>query len=192
MPARVNSASSAAGGASLSQTPSTAVAAGTSPAASSTIPSNGSGTSTGGANGPVVKNAARYKTELCRAFTEKGLCKYGDKCQVFLNKETCNVASMLIDRPFFPLLSLALASTVCARQRRGAEDPASSQVQDRVLPHVPQHRPLPVGQQQNKKQKQNKDNNKTKKTRTTSARSKQKHTSRIENKKKHLHFTTFS
>ncbi len=29
-----------------------------------------------------VKNAARYKTELCRAFLEKGFCKYGEKCQV--------------------------------------------------------------------------------------------------------------
>lgn len=26
-------------------------------------------------------NQARYKTELCRAFQDKGVCKYGEKCQ---------------------------------------------------------------------------------------------------------------
>ncbi len=26
--------------------------------------------------------SGRYKTELCRAFQEKGTCKYGEKCQV--------------------------------------------------------------------------------------------------------------
>jgi butyrate response factor len=26
-------------------------------------------------------NAARYKTELCRSFSENGYCRYGDKCQ---------------------------------------------------------------------------------------------------------------
>lgn len=29
-------------------------------------------------------NQARYKTELCRAFQDKGVCKYGEKCQVNL------------------------------------------------------------------------------------------------------------
>jgi hypothetical protein len=27
-------------------------------------------------------NQGRYKTELCRAFQDKGVCKYGEKCQV--------------------------------------------------------------------------------------------------------------
>lgn len=27
-------------------------------------------------------NQTRYKTELCRAFQDKGVCKYGEKCQV--------------------------------------------------------------------------------------------------------------
>ena len=44
----------------------------------------------GGLRPELVKqgNQARYKTELCRAFQDKGICKYGDKCQVFL-WETC-------------------------------------------------------------------------------------------------------
>ena len=29
---------------------------------------------------PVI-NAARYKTELCRSYSENGYCRYGDKCQ---------------------------------------------------------------------------------------------------------------
>ena len=38
----------------------------------------------GGMRPELVKqgNQARYKTELCRAFQDKGICKYGDKCQV--------------------------------------------------------------------------------------------------------------
>ena len=30
----------------------------------------------------VKKGNTRYKTELCRAWQDKGACKYGDKCQV--------------------------------------------------------------------------------------------------------------
>jgi len=33
-----------------------------------------------GAVRPVV-NAARYKTELCRSYSENGYCRYADKCQ---------------------------------------------------------------------------------------------------------------
>jgi len=29
---------------------------------------------------PVI-NAVRYKTELCRSFSENGYCRYGEKCQ---------------------------------------------------------------------------------------------------------------
>lgn len=34
-------------------------------------------------NGTVKNsvNVARYKTELCRSFSENGVCRYGDKCQ---------------------------------------------------------------------------------------------------------------
>jgi len=35
---------------------------------------------TTGAVHPVI-NAARYKTELCRSYSENGYCRYGDKCQ---------------------------------------------------------------------------------------------------------------
>ena len=40
--------------------------------------------STGGSLGGKFKqrNMNRYKTELCRAFEEAGLCKYAEKCQV--------------------------------------------------------------------------------------------------------------
>lgn len=30
---------------------------------------------------PASSSSSRYKTELCRSFTENGLCKYGGKCQ---------------------------------------------------------------------------------------------------------------
>ncbi|KAK2847146.1 hypothetical protein Q5P01_010145 [Channa striata] len=30
---------------------------------------------------PTSSSSSRYKTELCRSFTESGLCKYGGKCQ---------------------------------------------------------------------------------------------------------------
>ncbi|XP_028320542.1 mRNA decay activator protein ZFP36L1 [Gouania willdenowi] len=33
------------------------------------------------AGSPSVTSSSRYKTELCRSFTENGLCKYGGKCQ---------------------------------------------------------------------------------------------------------------
>jgi len=29
----------------------------------------------------IEMNMARYKTELCRSFSENGYCRYGDKCQ---------------------------------------------------------------------------------------------------------------
>ena len=45
-------------------------------------PKDGKDGKDGGSRGVTIKNAARYKTELCRAFTEKGVCKYGEKCQV--------------------------------------------------------------------------------------------------------------
>jgi hypothetical protein len=35
-----------------------------------------------GGRGHQGQTSARYKTEQCRAFTEKGMCKYGTKCQV--------------------------------------------------------------------------------------------------------------
>jgi len=35
-----------------------------------------------GQNPFVKKGNTRYKTELCRAFQERGFCKYGEKCQV--------------------------------------------------------------------------------------------------------------
>jgi len=41
--------------------------------ASSTTSSNGSG--------QTKVNTSRYKTELCRPFSEHGTCKYGEKCQ---------------------------------------------------------------------------------------------------------------
>lgn len=31
--------------------------------------------------GQTQVSLTRYKTELCRPFTETGICKYGDKCQ---------------------------------------------------------------------------------------------------------------
>ncbi|XP_066518532.1 mRNA decay activator protein ZFP36L1 [Hoplias malabaricus] len=30
---------------------------------------------------PLANSSSRYKTELCRTFTERGVCKYGSKCQ---------------------------------------------------------------------------------------------------------------
>ena len=36
----------------------------------------------GGAQNKTKVHSNRYKTELCRAFLEKGQCKYGEKCQV--------------------------------------------------------------------------------------------------------------
>lgn len=41
---------------------------------------NGNRVSSDVQNGPGV-NLARYKTELCRSFSESGFCRYGDKCQ---------------------------------------------------------------------------------------------------------------
>ncbi len=43
----------------------------------------GGGASVAGGVGNVSKqiNYSRYKTELCRQFSENGECKYGDKCQ---------------------------------------------------------------------------------------------------------------
>ncbi len=42
-------------------------------------------------------NQARYKTELCRAFQDKGTCKYGEKCQV---REPCRSSELLWLRSF--------------------------------------------------------------------------------------------
>nr|XP_046244856.1 mRNA decay activator protein ZFP36 [Scatophagus argus] len=38
-------------------------------------------TSSSSSNSSVSSSSSRYKTELCRSFTESGLCKYGGKCQ---------------------------------------------------------------------------------------------------------------
>ncbi|XP_029303009.1 mRNA decay activator protein ZFP36L1 [Cottoperca gobio] len=38
-------------------------------------------TSSSSSTSSVSSSSARYKTELCRSFTESGLCKYGGKCQ---------------------------------------------------------------------------------------------------------------
>ena len=49
-------------------------------------------TTSGGMTRPeLVKqgNQARYKTELCRAFQDKGMCKYGEKCQVSMLERLC-------------------------------------------------------------------------------------------------------
>ncbi len=37
----------------------------------------------------IKKGNSRYKTELCRAFQEKGFCKYSDKCQVCVRACAC-------------------------------------------------------------------------------------------------------
>ncbi|XP_075906063.1 mRNA decay activator protein ZFP36L1 [Nelusetta ayraudi] len=34
-----------------------------------------------GSSSSVSSSSSRYKTELCRSFTESGMCKYGSKCQ---------------------------------------------------------------------------------------------------------------
>ncbi|XP_044059562.1 mRNA decay activator protein ZFP36 isoform X2 [Siniperca chuatsi] len=38
-------------------------------------------TSSSSSTSSVSTSSSRYKTELCRSFTESGLCKYGGKCQ---------------------------------------------------------------------------------------------------------------
>lgn len=38
-------------------------------------------TSSSSASSSVSSSSSRYKTELCRSFSENGLCKYGGKCQ---------------------------------------------------------------------------------------------------------------
>ncbi|XP_037631999.1 mRNA decay activator protein ZFP36L1 isoform X1 [Sebastes umbrosus] len=38
-------------------------------------------TSSSSSTSSVSSSSSRYKTELCRSFTESGLCKYGGKCQ---------------------------------------------------------------------------------------------------------------
>merc|ERR1712012_1292313 len=42
--------------------------------------SSASSTTSSGSTGSKV-NTSRYKTELCRPFSEHGTCKYGEKCQ---------------------------------------------------------------------------------------------------------------
>ena len=47
-------------------------------------PMKTSTSSTGGNTSQITQShvsVTRYKTELCRPFTETGKCKYGDKCQ---------------------------------------------------------------------------------------------------------------
>lgn len=46
-----------------------------SPAALNTSPSSPTSSAS------TLSSSSRYKTELCRSFTESGLCKYGGKCQ---------------------------------------------------------------------------------------------------------------
>merc|ERR1739838_669378 len=48
-------------------------------ASSTTSSSSNGSTSTSSAQSKV--NTSRYKTELCRPFSEHGTCKYGEKCQ---------------------------------------------------------------------------------------------------------------
>ena len=48
-------------------------------ASSTTSSSSNGSTSTSSAASKV--NTSRYKTELCRPFSEHGTCKYGEKCQ---------------------------------------------------------------------------------------------------------------
>lgn len=62
-----------------------------------------------------VKNAARYKTELCRAFLEKGFCKYGEKCQVsYFGSAPFLPAPCPPDRPGSAAASLPMARASCA------------------------------------------------------------------------------
>jgi hypothetical protein len=48
-------------------------------------------------------NQARYKTELCRAFQDKGVCKYGEKCQVLVCSY-CECPSSFLASNRFPSL----------------------------------------------------------------------------------------
>jgi len=43
--------------------------------------SSASSTTSSGTSGQSKVNTSRYKTELCRPFSEHGTCKYGEKCQ---------------------------------------------------------------------------------------------------------------
>lgn len=47
----------------------------------SDISPTGLNTSSSSSTSSISSSSSRYKTELCRSFTESGLCKYGGKCQ---------------------------------------------------------------------------------------------------------------
>lgn len=48
---------------------------------SPTLLNSGLSSSTSSVSSSSSSSSSRYKTELCRSFTENGLCKYGGKCQ---------------------------------------------------------------------------------------------------------------